>query len=179
MRSAVLSEDGLYRFRLDRWWGDGPRVAWIMLNPSTADADVDDPTIRRCIGFTKAWGYDGLTVVNRWPLRATHPDDLLPWFDQIGPTVRSTGLPAWSKHLDTIGEVVRGAPLVVAAWGSWVSLSRRTRTDVANVPSFWTTAYGCRLHVLGLTKDGHPRHPLYVRGDVQPQLWPAGIGVAS
>lgn len=107
-RSAVISDDGLYRYRLDRWWGDGPRVAWVMLNPSTADAEVDDPTIRRCIAFTKAWGYDGLTVVNVYAWRATKPSDL-PDSDE-----RAAG-PGWNKHFQ---EAVTMLTPVVGAHGT-------------------------------------------------------------
>ena len=74
--SAVLSECGLYRYRLDRRWADGPTCGFIMLNPSTADAEVDDPTIRRCIGFAKREACGALIVVNIYPLRATKPADL-------------------------------------------------------------------------------------------------------
>ncbi len=87
--SAVLSECARYRYRLDRAWerddhGLGT-VTWVMLNPSTADADVDDPTIRRCIGFSKAWGYNALTVVNLFAWRATSPRDLCAVEDPVGP----------------------------------------------------------------------------------------------
>ena len=77
LSEAVISQDERHRYSLTRRWGDGPRVCcWIMLNPSTADATTDDPTIRRCIGFTHAWGYDALTVVNLYAWRATDPADL-------------------------------------------------------------------------------------------------------
>ena len=65
LSEAVISQDERHRYSLTRRWGDGPRVCcWIMLNPSTADATTDDPTIRRCIGFTHGWGYDALTIIN-------------------------------------------------------------------------------------------------------------------
>ena len=153
-RSAVISDDGLYRYRLDRWWGEGPRVAWIMLNPSTADADVDDPTIRRCIGFTKAWGYDGLTVVNLYPFRATKPRDLYHWLRN-----RPNGL-AVNRNSSVLDEVASVAPLVVTAWGA-----NADPGDVLPPPPDW-----CHL---GLTKGGHPRHPLYVRADTKPVEWGA------
>lgn len=159
-RSAVMSEDGLYRFRLDRWWGDGPRVAWIMLNPSRADGDVDDPTIRRCIGFTKAWGYDGLTVVNLYPLRATDPRALR-GFEEIASDAVA------ARNGLAVGQAVAAAAVTVAAWGIHGAMNgigewmRRRLVDEHAVPLFH----------LGLTKGGHPRHPLYVPGDVQPQAW--------
>lgn len=62
--SAALSPDGIYRYNLTRTWGAGPIATFLMLNPSTADADVDDPTIRRCLGFAKSWGCSSLRVAN-------------------------------------------------------------------------------------------------------------------
>ena len=77
LSEAVISQDERHRYSLTRRWGNGPRVCcWIMLNPSTADATTDDPTIRRCVRFTQAWGYDALTVVNLYAWRATDPADL-------------------------------------------------------------------------------------------------------
>lgn len=75
-KAAYLSADGLYRFALHRWWGDGIRLGFVMLNPSTADAEIDDPTIRRCMGFARTLGFDGIRVVNLYAYRATKPADL-------------------------------------------------------------------------------------------------------
>ena len=76
-RSAEISECGKYRWWLRRRWADGPVVCFVMLNPSTADAEQDDPTIRRCIGFAQAWGCGALEVRNLFPFRATNPADML------------------------------------------------------------------------------------------------------
>lgn len=65
--SAVLSDDGQYRYQLERTWGFGDAVTFVMLNPSTADARKDDPTIRRCLSYARSWGYDGIRVVNLGP----------------------------------------------------------------------------------------------------------------
>lgn len=167
-----MSEDGAYRYRLDRWWGDGPRVAWVMLNPSTADAEVDDPTIRRCIAFTRAWGYAGMTVVNLHPLRTADPRVLAGVLrdDRID----DREVDACRRNLEEIDRALDDAALIIAAWGAqWrggMSESRRRLLD----------RYRDRLHCLGLTKQGEPRHPLYVRGDRAPTSWacaaPAGVG---
>jgi hypothetical protein len=75
-RGALLSEDGRYRYRLWRLWDDlAPVMVWVMLNPSTADADLDDPTIRKCIGFAKANRHGGIIVVNLFAWRATDPKE--------------------------------------------------------------------------------------------------------
>src|SRR5262245_13227298 len=105
--SAELSPCGRYRYALTRTWGDPKKVVcWVMLNPSTADADQDDPTIRRCLGFSRAWGAGGLVVVNLFALRATDPDQLRIAADPVGPDNDS--------HLSTAAF----GRLVVAAWGA-------------------------------------------------------------
>ncbi|MDB5297796.1 MAG: hypothetical protein JWO31_3779 [Phycisphaerales bacterium] len=72
--AAVLSPCERYRYVLHRWWDESkPAVCWLMLNPSTADAATDDPTIRKCCGFARAWGAGGIAVVNLFALRATDP----------------------------------------------------------------------------------------------------------
>ncbi len=151
-RDAILSECGTYRYRLSRQWDDTlPRLGWIMLNPSTADAFEDDPTIRRCIGFAESNGYGGIEVCNLFAYRATDPKALVATGDAFGPEN--------GAHLDAI----IGAHTVVAAWGAW-----GTRAGVTGiVESVHLTArqVGRRLLCLGTTKDGSPRHPLYVRGD--------------
>lgn len=153
-RSAVISDDGMYRYRLDRWWGDGPRVVWVMLNPSTADAEQDDPTVRRCIGFSRSWGYDGLTVVNLYPFRATDPAVLEMWLD-------GNGGEELAENTAMIIVAAHQAPLVVAAWGA-------TRGADGAGALRGLRPWIPQWHHLGLTGGGFPRHPLYVRGDTLP-----------
>jgi hypothetical protein len=80
MKSAIISPDGLYRYRLERRWDEFASkkftICWIMLNPSTADASKDDPTIRKCVGFSRRWGFGGMIVVNLYAFRATSVRDL-------------------------------------------------------------------------------------------------------
>lgn len=154
IKTAVLSEDGLYRYELTRVWDeDQPRLGWIMLNPSTADAKVDDPTIRRCINFAKRDGFGGITVCNLFAFRATNPDELR--------------TPAWGYN-EIIGPE-NGAYLqtllvthetVVAAWGAWWD----SQPLAVRPPRLSVERWG-QLMCLGTTKSGAPRHPLYVRGD--------------
>ena len=144
--TAILSDCGLYRYRLTRRWADGPTCGFIMLNPSTADASQDDPTIRRCIGFARRENCGALIVVNLFAYRATKPIALLDASDPVGPH-------ADHHLLDAIAEV--DGPLI-AAWGSW---NRGTRA--ADVKAM----IGRHCVCLGKTNDGHPRHPLYVKGD--------------
>ena len=81
-RKAYLSDCGRYRFSLQREWGEGPSVAWLMLNPSTADAEQDDPTLRRIQDWAARWGYHGVVVVNVFPFRASKPSALWRWREQ-------------------------------------------------------------------------------------------------
>ena len=120
-REAELSEDRLYRYRLTRIWGDGPRATFVMLNPSTADEHVDDPTLRRCMGFARAWGLGGLNVVNLSAFRATIPAELWRAVDPIGPDN--------DDYLRAAG--ASGEPLI-AAWGNNAKLHRVQ--EVLSVP---------------------------------------------
>ena len=152
---AILSVDRAYRYALWRRWGEGPWVTWIMLNPSTADEDVDDPTIRRCTGFTKAWGYGGFTVVNLYALRSTDPKALLDHPDPIG-----------SGNGYHLSVAIRQGALNIAAWGA--GAGGLPYVDIIRLAK----AEDRQLHCLGTTKAGFPRHPLYVRGDTAPTPWP-------
>jgi hypothetical protein len=164
-RSAEISECGRYRWWLRRSWDIWDRgehvqgkgvVCFVMLNPSTADAMQDDPTIRRCIGFAKAWGYDTLSVRNLFPWRATDPKELL-----TAPHV--TG----GHRGDTELLVSCTAHLVVAAWGAGVPFSRDREAMAMFRDHFQSVPIFC----LGTTKHGHPRHPLYVKATTTPILY--------
>jgi hypothetical protein len=160
---AVLSADGRYRYLLTRdtgcLGGDGT-VTFVMLNPSTADAETDDATIRRCKGFALRWGFARLLVVNLFALRGPDPGILLRVCDAEaeGPT-----------NVRHIIDAITEAKLVVAAWGSWhPSATARPASDVVLI----TWGQSKPLRCLGKTKDGSPRHPLYVRADKALEVWP-------
>lgn len=156
---ATLDPTERYRYTLHRVWDRRmPQAVWVMLNPSTADADRDDPTIRKCIVFTRAWGCGGMCVVNLYALRATDPKALLADPDPVGLDN--------DNHIQT---ALQGAGLVLAAWGS---LHPRLRWRASAV----TGRAGLALHHLGLNGDGTPRHPLYVPGATVPTPWtPAAV----
>lgn len=160
---ATLSLCGQYRYALYRDWfpKDNGHVLWIMLNPSTATADEDDPTIRRCQSFARAWDYDGITVANLFGLRSTDPNSLLRHPRPIGEENNDI--------LRTFAEAP-GIGLVVAAWGSHPATKLRAR---AGVVTQLVVSAGRALHCLGTTANGAPRHPLYVKGEQAPELWRA------
>lgn len=163
--NAEVSPDGRYRYWLTRTWVAGTdddliepdgtpvfaneRVCWVMLNPSTADASVDDPTIRRCMGFTDSWGYRSLVVVNLFALRATDPRELVVADDPWGP---DNGL-----YLDYW---VGASSLVVAAWGGSYPKQRRSTAEAA-LGDLRDAGAKC----LGKTRAGDPCHPLYLKAD--------------
>lgn len=153
-KGAVLSDCGTYRYRLTRQWNSGAfRLTWVMLNPSTADAEVDDPTIRRCMGFARAWGYGGIVVVNLFALRATDPRELREHDAPVGPEN--------DEHIRKVAS--DGAP-VICAWGANVFAAERA----ASVLEILRHAQGAGVRCLGTTKGGAPRHPLYVPAATKP-----------
>lgn len=165
--SAYLSEDRVYRYALTRdvapLTGVGS-VAFIGLNPSTADETADDPTIRRCMGFARSWGFAQLLMLNLYAYRATDPRDL--WrarfdgVDVVGP-----------DNLAAIAMAAGGSDLVVCAWGaahpSMPEQVERVLTLIRDP------------HCIGLTQLGHPRHPLYVPAVTRPQAFRAREPEAS
>lgn len=154
--SAVLSSCGRYRYRLGREWADGPTAVFVMLNPSTADALRDDPTIRRCLGYARAWGCGALVVTNLYAWRATDPAELWTASDPVG-----TDNDKYLSQAATLAADCHG-PLI-AAWGA---NARPDRIDaVYSIPGMG------RLSALAITKDGQPRHPLYLKADLTPRIW--------
>lgn len=140
---AVYSEDQRYRYEFHRQWGDGPAVVWVLLNPATGDTDGKQrPTLGRCIRWSQAWGYGGLTIVNLFAYRATKPKDLQLAGDPVGP-----------QNDETLAQVTARADRVVAAWGAHGRLHGRGPVVAARLPN---------ALCLGHTSKAQPRHPLYV-----------------
>lgn len=154
---AILSPCETYRYWLRRVLAEeGKSVGFIMLNPSTADAELDDPTIRRCMEFARAWGGRELIVVNLFGYRATDPADLKKATTPIGP-----------ENDSAIDAALQRCDMVVGAWGNHgqyknraANLLRRIRSD------------GKQLHALKVTGKSQPSHPLYLKADLQPVPWP-------
>lgn len=161
-RGAAFSADRRYRWELTRTWDTSlDQIGFLMLNPSVAGAEIDDPTIRRCTKFTRAWGYGGYVVRNLFALCATDPRDL-------------------RKHPAPVGRLndlylrrCSAQAVTIAAWGTNGDLDGRDAKVAALLAS-----HGAHLYHLGLTKDGFPKHPL-ARGvhripdDTTPTRWEA------
>lgn len=159
-RGAVVSACGRFRYSLWRRWGAGTTCVFVMLNPSTADAERDDPTIRRCVNSARAWGHGQLVVVNLFAWRATNPDELR------AAATRLAGGPVGPHNDAAIREAVERADLVVAAWGTKGTLLARDRavTDLV-------LAARPVLHCLRATAEGHPEHPLYLPAALEPVVF--------
>lgn len=156
---AVFSECENYRYALWREWNaEDPMLMFIGLNPSTATHEADDPTIRRCKRFAKDNGYGSLAMLNLFAFRATKPADMLSADDPIGLLT--------DQYLQEFHE---RAGRTVAAWGTHGSRYDRRDWWVSRLerigPNAKARHLGEDFWCLGTTKDGHPRHPLYVPAD--------------
>ncbi len=153
LASATISECGRYRYALERKVGEGPNLCWLMLNPSTADASVDDPTIRKVKEFTRRSGYGVALVVNLFAWRATDPRD-----------VRSNLAVAEGEHnFSAITQAAAISEAVVCAWGATPWAVKQAEHVLS-----WLDDCGARLLCLGRTKSGAPLHPLMPSYDGHP-----------
>ncbi len=155
IRTAGFSQCRKYRYELWRIWGKSSFASHAMflgLNPSTADETNDDPTVRRCIQYAKDWGYGGMCMTNIFAFRATDPKVMKAYPKPVGP-INDLAL----RHVAT------SAHVIIAAWGNHGDHLGRGATVRRLLEG--------ELHVLGLTKSGNPRHPLYLRKDLIPVPW--------
>jgi hypothetical protein len=151
-------EKNEYRYRLTRTWDAGqPHAMFVMMNPSTADPSVDDPTVAKCCRFAKALGYGGVFVGNTFAYRATDQKRLMEVADPIGPE-NDTHLVAMAKE----------AAIVIFAYGAPHKKLRQRGIDVARL---LMKQAGVKPHILRLTKHGAPCHPLYLPETLKPVVW--------
>ena len=155
MKKTTFSLDRKYRYTLWRNWGGmfepEEYVMFIGLNPSTADEVKNDPTVRRCIGYAKDWGYTAICMTNIFAYRATLPGDMMAVSDPVGP-----------QNDSALVEVAQDACIVIAAWGVNGSYLNRGEEVQKLLPN---------LHYLKLTKEGFPAHPLYLPKNLKPKEW--------
>jgi hypothetical protein len=156
---AVFSECMNYRYALWRRWNvlvpdeELRRVAFVMLNPSTATHEVLDPTITRCLSYATDWGYVGFHMLNIFAWRDTDPKLMKKAQEPIGP-----------ENGRIIREVVSQVQWIVCCWGTHGAYLNREKAVLELLA-------GCNLAALKVTKGGHPQHPLYLSKDLQPTLW--------
>lgn len=155
-RSAIFSTDMRLRYVLTRSWEGGSKMMlWIMLNPSTAAAINDDPSIRRCITFAQDWGYSGMFVVNIFPYRTPYPKNLIKTKMKPGEIWQNT---AYIQEYST--KVER----VVCAWGNYPIL-KKLNPDLSWLHQFE------KIYTLKVGANNTPTHPLYMRKETKLIRW--------
>jgi hypothetical protein len=161
LATALISDDGLYRYALGRAWDDTlPRVTFCMLNPSTATAYRDDPTITRCTNFARDWNAGAILVVNLFALRATNPNELLLLADPVGP-----------GNLEFIVDQATKEPamMTVCAWGAHRAAARQAPLFVK---AMLELPFPANLCCMGKNQDGSPKHPLYLSRSTKIEEYP-------
>lgn len=152
-KGAIFDVTKQYRYSLWRIWDESkPKITYIMLNGSTADAENDDPTLRRCIGYAKAWGYGSLEIVNLFGYWTPLPSELKKSYDPVGP-----------ENDIYITKSVKDAEKVLVAWGSHGKFKRQNKHVLDLLEELCIEPF-----CLGVSKDGNPKHPLYLKADLQP-----------
>lgn len=162
-RDAVISDDGVYRYRLVRCWEPAEDLMHVvMLNPSTADHKDDDPTIRRLIGFAKREGCGGINVMNLYAYRATEPAVLRGVVNPIGPQNRY-----WLRQMAK--EAMSQGRAVICAWGDF---ENALPFNMGSETMHMFRTNGVTLKCFGMTvsRFPQPRHPLYIAADVPLQI---------
>lgn len=153
--AARFSPCFTWRYVLRRRWSSAAPIGFVLLNPSTADDRIDDPTIRRCIAYAKRWGHGGLVLGNLFAFRSTDPAALKTCSDPIGPQNDAA-------LREVCAESAGG--VVICGWGAHGSIYGRAREVLRSMRLEW----GAKPHALAVTKGGEPGHPLYLRGDSEP-----------
>ncbi|MHB1773389.1 MAG: DUF1643 domain-containing protein [Acidimicrobiales bacterium] len=156
LATATFDATRAYRYRLSRVWErSGKRINFLLCNPSTADAFRLDPTVRRCVGFATDWSAGSIEVTNCYSLRSTLPSGLTEVSDPVGP-----------DNDEAIVAAALAADMIVAGWGvhgAYLERSTRVRRLLRDA--------GVTVHMLLLTKAGHPGHPLYLPSSATPKPW--------
>lgn len=159
-KSAELSDCETYRYVLGRAWElSAPCMNFIMVNPSTADAEHDDATIRKCVGFARGMGYGSIEVTNLFAFRATEVKDLRDCLEPVGPDN--------DRH---IRDALSRSNLTVCAWGSRAKLPKYLHPRISTVKSI-IAERGTTPRHLGLTKSGDPKHPLMIPYKQRMERW--------
>jgi hypothetical protein len=160
-KGATFSEDKVYRYTLWREWDpEKPGITFILLNPSTADENVLDPTLRRCLGFAMDLGYGRMEILNLFALRSTDPKALYQCHDPIGPENNNSIMISCNK-----------AQAIIAGWGLHGIYRQRDREVIRLITRFC----GKSLHCLMLTNKGTPSHPLYLKRTLRPMLYKSAL----
>ena len=151
-KTADFSSCRKYRYTLWRQWNkEKPYALFVCLNPSTADANYDDPTVRRCIRYADSWGYGGMYMANIFAFRATNPKDMKKAFCPVG-----------HYNDNNLYWLSQGAGITVCGWGNHGSYLGRDKEVLLLLKD---------PHCLGTTESGQPRHPLYLKKTLTPRRY--------
>ncbi|MFK7776747.1 MAG: DUF1643 domain-containing protein [Gimesia sp.] len=152
--TAIFSDCEEYRYILTRNFetSNSGVCNFIMLNPSTADAMKNDPTVARCCKYAQKWGYGALIVTNIFAFRATDPK-----------VMKSKSDPVGELNMQYIYKAASESDFIVCAWGTHGSYENQGSEVVTMLEEMQDI-----MHCLEITKHGHPKHPLYCRGDLKP-----------
>lgn len=153
IKSAYISDCKKYRYTLERIWGEGPVVAFCMLNPSTADASKNDPTVERCERRAKSMGYGGMYVINLFALRSTDPNALYSHNEPIG-----------EENDMHIRMVIKDSDAIICGWGKHGTLNNRGLQVLNLIKEVGKTPLALKIN-----KDGTPAHPLYIGYSILPK----------
>lgn len=158
--SATISDCGTYRYRLSRMWApERGHVVFVMLNPSTADSTSDDPTVRRCMRYARAWGFGGIVVVNLFALRSPDPSPLVTYWNPYGNDTSSR------EVLDAA--TADGAKVVVCAWGNHGRIREECTSTLLRLQASGVTPRALRINKrTGVYEQ--PSHPLYLPASLTP-----------
>jgi hypothetical protein len=149
--TAIFSEDYKYRYLLERDWSKGSSILFILLNPSTADADKLDPTLKRAYNIAKKYGYGKLVVVNIFAVRGSDPSVIKDIVDPIG-ELNNYYIKKYSKKADRI----------IIGWGNHGIYKNRSLEILKILKIYYD-----KIYVLGINKSGEPKHPLYTKKNIK------------
>lgn len=148
-----------YRYRLSRTWdAKKPSALFVLMNPSTADPICDDPTVAKCCKFAKAWGYGGIVVANTFAYRCTDQRGLIKVDDPVGP-----------ENDEHIIQMAKDAAIVIFAYGK--PKYKQLHSRGPGIARLILEKAKVTPHVLGLSIDGTPQHPLYLKETLKPVVW--------
>lgn len=171
VRAAKFSKYRKYRYSLTRWWApeaDKGHVNFIMLNPSVAGESEDDPTVRRCMAYARAWGYRGLVITNLYALVSTDPRALVTAAEPVGP-----------DNDGFITLMAQRAALVCVAWGQWGAprMSRKRGLYMGRGPVVLKLLESLAVVpvAFGVTQEAQPLHPLRLPNILDPVPWPLAL----
>lgn len=171
-KAATLSKCGKMRWNLRRWWHEDSRVCWVMLNPSTADAEIDDPTLKRCMHFSKAWGYGGLIITNLYPYRSPSPPECRRWAARDHKYSDLLVRKQLIRNQKEVLAACQTSDIIVAAWGNQPWAAKWSVHMLTQIQKNTDKPIYC----LGTTQNGNPKHPMArarhrVPNDQQPLIW--------